>query len=158
MQLAEYVIWINQDGCNLYNRIASSIVPILLILQAILAPVVVWYFGAGYGTLYIPIVFTTLIIAPFVLYEFYKQGAFSKCLQTGDAGHLAWNLPNIVAGIRYHLVILYTLYTLKNRTLSVAFSTFYILSFAYNKYKYDRVWASTWCHFVNAMALLAPFA
>lgn len=167
MQLFEYILWTNQE-CNTANKFISSIIPTYLFFQPAVVAFIVWKMNAGWGTLYPYIILGSVLLFPF----FIKNQNISEidCIKKGQSNHLDWGLKrqndifnkeitplNLFGSLTYYISMLYVFATLKNKTLSSLFVSFYSLSWIISNILYKEVWGSIWCHAVNGMAVVALF-
>jgi hypothetical protein len=165
MQFFEYILWINQD-CNLTNKIVSMMIPVYLYFQPAAFALVAWQMKAGWGTLYPFIIGVTLLTGiPYFAYYYNNK---VPCIKKGECNHLDWNLKinlfdkkntyiELFGILFYYFSLFYVGGTLKNTTLSAIFVILLASSWIITNKLYNEVWASVWCHSVNATALAALF-
>lgn len=166
MQLLEYFLWINQS-CTSLNKLLSSFVPILLLLQPLLLSYIVWKMNAGHGVFTPHIFYTSLLVfIPILLYA-KSFGIFNTCILKGKDGHLDWKLGEAIPyqGIHhfikiciilwYYVSLIYIFATLNNSKLVYIFSSIAILSWILSIIHFKNEWGSIWCYYVNVAAVVA---
>jgi hypothetical protein len=152
MQLFEYLLWTNPE-CNDVNKTITAIIPTYLFLQPTAIATIIFFFNAGWGSLYPLIIVGTLYIALFT-----PTPPRPQCIQSGECKHLDWNLDtdtHLTSFRLYYASMLYLFATLKNTQFATTSVIFYIGSWFITNQYYNRVWSSVWCHAVNAMSLAA---
>ncbi len=158
MQLVEYGIWENLN-CDSINKFLSSSISILLILQPILINLIVWWFGAGWATGYLPIALVFSLYLPYKIYNLWLN--YGNCTQVGEGGHLEWvSVPDdstfgIIERYMYYLALSYPIVTLKNIPFAILFMGFSFFSVTKIGLTYQKTWPSVWCHFVNFLSVFA---
>jgi hypothetical protein len=158
MQLVEYGIWENLN-CDSINKFLSSSISILLILQPILINLIVWWFGAGWATGYLPIALVFSLYLPYKIYNLWLN--YGNCTQVGEVGHLEWvSVPDdstfgIIERYMYYLALSYPIVTLKNIPFAILFMGFSFFSVTKIGLTYQKTWPSVWCHFVNFLSVFA---
>jgi hypothetical protein len=149
MQLVEFVIWTHL-GPTPENKVASSLIPILLYTQPLFIALIMWIFKAGHSTN------SYLVYGLLALFPIFLWNISSSYTTVSSRGHLEWNhqYPSIYLTI-YYSSMAYLFLTLKNSLLGLTLYGAYFGSWLYYKYYYNRDWSSMWCHAVNGAAVVA---
>ena len=162
MQFLEYMLWMNLE-CNDTNKFISKLLPVYLFFQPVILNLIVWQMKAGTGTLYPYIViFGTLFGLLYFMYHHDNR----PCVEKSDCKHLNWNIKNNIIGDDidvfnyvgipfYYFALFYSAGTLKNVALSNTFLVTWSASWVITNTLYKEVWASVWCHVVNACGIAA---
>jgi hypothetical protein len=162
MQFLEYVVWMNLE-CNDTNKLIGKILPVYLYFQPIVLNLIVWQMNAGTGTLYPYIVIFGTI---FGLLYFMIHRSSPPCIEKSECNHLKWNTKNKISNDNaeiidyfaipfYYFTLFYAGGTLKNTDLANTFIVTWTGSWLITNALYKEVWASVWCHAVNASAIAA---
>lgn len=163
MQFFEFILWTHPD-CDEYNKAVSAVIPVYLFLQPAMFAFITWILGAGTGQYY-PLIFLSSL--PILLFRNYKT---QTCIKPGEGGHLDWKLteadnllnfkyafPDTLASLLYYGAIIYTIATLKSRSLSAIMLGLFGVTWFVESIRHKAVWGSIWCHSVNVAAVLAVF-
>jgi len=125
MQLAEYLIWINQD-CGLVNRIGTGIAQMLIIVQPILIILIPYLFktlSISKNLFKIILIIYVLFTAGSFIFSLIIKGRFLKyCTLASENGYLDWGFTSNYLYIDYIFLIFY-------------FCSYLILLFFKNKFK-----------------------
>ena len=158
MQLVEYGIWEHLE-CDTINKVLSSFIPILLFLQPILINFIVWWFGAGWASGYLPIAIAFSLFIPYKVYSVWHN--YGNCVKVGEGGHLEWvSFPDqstfgILERYIYYVALAYPIATLKNIPFAALFTGFSFLSLMQTGATNQKTWPTIWCHFVNFLSVFA---
>ena len=155
MQLVEFVIWTHL-GPTPENKIASSLIPILLYAQPLLIALILWVFKAGFHT--DSYKWITIILA--ALFPFFACNISMDPTSVGPNGHLEWNIqkyPSTLLAL-YYSILAYLFLTMKHPFIGVALLGGYVGSWIYYRTYYEKEWSSMWCHAVNGVGVLALFS
>ena len=161
MQFLEYILWTNQE-CNDINKFITKIIPLYLFLQPVVITLIVWQMKAGHGTLYLPLLMGYSLFLPYILTQITPT---KPCIHKGNCEHLNWNLKlslrddtpimRKLSILFYQLLMFYSALTLNNKYLGMFFALSWASSNIITELMYKEVWASVWCHVVNANAIVA---
>ncbi len=161
MQVLEWGLWKNL-GCGPMNQFLTALIPLLLYAQPLIINWVVWYYNAGWGIGYDTIAGLVLALFGMKAYSVfikYRKGT-AECA-TVSKGHLQWsasqnNLPfSTLENRLYAFGMLYPLFTFKHTMFGLAYSLFGLASMTLFQTSYTTTWPSMWCHFVNALSVIA---
>ena len=161
MQLVEWGLWLHLD-CGPLHKLLSACIPLLLYAQPLVINWVVGYYNAGWGAGYNIIAYILVAlfgVKAFSVFTNYAKGQ-TECV-TVNNGHLQWsanknNLPFSTLENRFYaLAMLYPLITFKDMFFGLAYALFGLLSLSIFQTSFTTTWPSMWCHFVNALSVLA---
>ena len=159
MQIIEGVLWLNPD-CDTINQQFSAAIPVLLYLQPLLINAIVAWYAAGWGAGYGIIALGFLVFLPIQLYWIGQR--FGACVTRNSNGQLDWtpivgkvDPIGILPGMIYDAAMMYPFLTLQNPLFGLSYLIMSIVSRIGFEGLYTQTWPSLWCHFVNALAVLA---
>ncbi len=158
MQLIEWILWLNLE-CNWINKFLSRLIHIYLVLQPVAINFLVWFYNAGWASHYKEIGLLSLVLVPIVAWR--TRALQTKCVSVGPTGNLQWaGIPNQAWDSRlmraiYYPALFYPILTLKNKLFSAVYGFFGIGSLLVYWKASEKSWPSLWCHFVNALSVLA---
>jgi hypothetical protein len=167
MQAVEGVLWLLPEECDESRKMVSAFIPVLLYCQPLLINAIVGFLGAGFldGRIYLGVAAVLLVFLPVQLMRIGSN--FGSCVVEDRDGHLDWSpVANVTSDpsfigllptVLYDLAMVLPLLTLRNPV----FGILYVIAASVSRlglgYTFSRTWPSVWCHFVNALAVIAVF-
>jgi hypothetical protein len=167
MQAVEGTLWLLPKECDDLQKMLSAFIPVLLYCQPLLINAIVGFLGSGFldSRIYLGIAAVLLVFLPVQLMHIGTR--YGSCVVEDSDGHLDWSpVVNVTSDpsfigllptVLYDLAMVLPLLTLRNPL----FGILYVIAASVSRlglgYTFSRTWPSVWCHFVNALAVIAVF-
>lgn len=158
MQAIEWGLWTNLD-CNSVNKGLAFSIPIYLALQPVVINLLVWFYKAGWASGYEWVGLFSLAYTGIVIWK--NRNDYGSCVTLDTNKNLIWpgvanqDFEDQLLRSVYYATMLYPLLTLKNSWFSATYTLFGAVSLWMFGETSSKSWPSLWCHFVNALAVLA---
>jgi hypothetical protein len=157
MQLVEYLLWIDKDCKNGYNKLGAIIGPILNHMQ----PVVMLYLASQYlvpkklisDTILIPLNIAYLI---YVYYKYtkYLSNKDNLCVKTNECNHLDWTWKKDFNYIFYFIISFANVANFyNNKNLMTSFGLSYLLLLV-SMMKFQKNIGEFWCLMVTGIPIV----
>ena len=163
MQLAEYLMWIDQD-CGEVNNFASMLGNLILFLQ----PLSILMAGYYYKSFHIPqylLLFLIILSSYFILNLTYSYIKTNKnlCSLERESGYLDWEFINggvedfeLSSKIFYYSILFLTWFFMKDGVKGAAIGLWNIVLFLIVGANFQQ-WESIWCYIANITPLIFLF-